>query len=227
MAETNPIPSVEGKMSISPAAQSIGQPSGFEAMMNQQNNAQSMQGPASAGGPSGPSPMDLARPAGTPTAAPSFQSLLQQTQGLQDGLTKLQSPKVGLNHPQLKQPRNPGVSKGDQGMRPQQSGLLRGHLKNATNSINDAAAKLQLSGAPANGSGTLAHFLAWVGQGQDTMMSVQGKLQEMSKNPDSLNPADMLLVQTKMNQAQNEIQFSTTLLGKVVESFKTILQTQL
>jgi hypothetical protein len=49
----------------------------------------------------------------------------------------------------------------------------------------------------------------------------------MSKHPDSLNPADMLLVQVKMNQASNEVQFSTTLMGKVIDSIKQILSTQL
>ena len=59
------------------------------------------------------------------------------------------------------------------------------------------------------------------------MQTVQTQLQQMSKNPDSINPADMILAQSKMNQASNEIQYSTMLLSKVIDSLKQILQTQL
>ena len=215
---TNPIPNVDGKMGVSPAAESVQQPSGFGAMMNEQNKAQSMQGSAGSAAASGPSPMDITRPPGVNTAAPSYQSLLDQTKGVQDGLSKAQSTEKGLNNAAFKDPK---------ALTGYQKSLIKGHLKDASNHINQAAEQVGVAGSPASGSGTIAHFLAWVGQGQDTMVSVQGKLQEMAKNPDSLNPADMLLVQTKMNQAQNEIQFSTTLMGKVIESFKTILQTQL
>ena len=216
---TNPIPNVDGKMGVSPAAESIQQPSGFGAMMGEQNKAQAnMQGPAGLGAATGPSPMDITRPPGVNTGTPSYQSLLDQTKGIQDGLSKAQSTKHGLNNPVFKDPNS---------LTGYQKKLITGHLKDASNHINQAASQVGVSGSPASGSGTIAHFLAWVGQGQDTMVSVQGKLQEMAKNPDSLNPADMLLVQTKMNQAQNEIQFSTTLMGKVIESVKTILQTQL
>jgi flagellar biosynthesis/type III secretory pathway ATPase len=58
-------------------------------------------------------------------------------------------------------------------------------------------------------------------------MAVQQKLKSLAASNKPINPADMMLVQIKMSQAQQEIEYSTTLLGKVIDSLKQIINTQL
>jgi len=211
---TTPIPkNVDGEQPITPITPGGTAPTGagFEAKMGQPSSAQFAQ---SATGATGPTPMDLANPASVQKGTPTFDSLLGQSRTAQDGLGTVSQQ---LNYPNLKLNRP-------------QTHLLKRHLQDNNEHLSKVAGQLGVNTPPmevGSSSNTIARFLTWVGHGQDTLTSVQDKLQEISKKPDSLNPADMMLVQVKMNQAQNEIQYSTMLLSKVIDSLKQILQTQL
>ncbi len=217
----NPLPpNVDGEQAIQSATQNIGQQAapGFDARMQGQPNAAQMNQSTQA---QGPSPLDLSNTSGV-RGTPTFDSLTNQARNAQDNLGQVaqQTKTVGKymnDNPNLKMTRP-------------QTQLLKRHLQDTNENINKAANAVGANPSalePGSSSNTIARFLTWVGQGQDTLTSVQGKLQELSKSPESLNPADMMLAQVKMNQAQNEIQFSTMLLSKVIDSFKQILQTQL
>ena len=66
-----------------------------------------------------------------------------------------------------------------------------------------------------------------LGDGQDQLMSIQDKMKELSAKEGGISPTDMMLIQVKMTQAQQEIEYSSTLLGKVIQSITQLLQTQL
>jgi flagellar hook-basal body complex protein FliE len=148
------------------------------------------------------------------TAGPTFDSLLGQARSVQDGLGTVGQQ---LQTPNLKLKRS-------------QAHLLKNKLQDTNEYINSAANKLDVETTPQKGDASaspVGRFLAYIGNGQDQMNAVQKKLEELSKTNGQIQPGDMLLVQVKMSQAQQEIEYSSTLLGKVIDSIKTIMNTQL
>ncbi|HEX2583063.1 MAG TPA: hypothetical protein VHL30_03000, partial [Chlamydiales bacterium] len=134
MAETNPTGSpdkISGKIPIeSEKPTGLGQPSSsFESYM--QGTANQPQSGSMAGQPSGVqgSPMDLTKPS-MQTAGPSFNTLLAQARGAQDGLGTIGQQ---LNEPNLKLKRS-------------QSQLLKHKLQDANGHIRAAGAR---AGVPA------------------------------------------------------------------------------
>jgi hypothetical protein len=219
---TSPIPkSVDGEQAIQSATQSIGQQAapGFDAKMqqNQPNGAQMNQ----SAGASGPSPMDLSN-TGVVRGSPTYDSLLGQARNAQDNLGTVGQKARSVNH-YMNENQELRMSKQQSKLLKQHGNAMQESLGRAANSVGADSAALQ----PGSSSNTIARFLTWVDQGQNTLASVQGQLTKLSKTPGALNPAEMMLAQVRMNQAQNEIQFSTMLLSKVIDSFKQILQTQL
>lgn len=216
MADPVKIQDLQGKSAIESTPPTVGQPQAgaFEAkMQGQPNNSPFTQGTTQV---NGPTPMDLAKVDANQNRTPTIQSLLNQTTSIRGNLDQANSQ---LNYPNLQS-----------GLHRPQTQLLKRHLQDVNEHINNTANALGVQPGilpPGSGSATIAHFLTWIGQGQDTMAAVQDQLQQMSKNPDSVNPADMMLAQQKMNQASNEIQYSTTLLGKVIDAIKNLMQTQL
>lgn len=179
-----------------------------------------MQSPTSGATPAASStqgaitPMQLA--AGTaPTSGPtSVSSLIAQARSAQDTLGTVAEQ---LNQQNLKMKRS-------------QAHLLRNKLTDANTHLRAATQKLGLEPAASQlpaGVSTLGRFLAYIGDGQDLLSQIQGKLQAMTSSDQPINPADMMLVQVKMNQAQQEIEYSATLTAKLVESMKTLLTIQL
>jgi hypothetical protein len=49
----------------------------------------------------------------------------------------------------------------------------------------------------------------------------------MRKSGNQMSPADFLIVQIRMSQAQQEIEYSSLLLGKVIDSIRTTLSIQI
>lgn len=164
--------------------------------------------------PGGPTPMELTRPSAMQTAGPSLNTLLAQANVAQDSLGTVEQQ---LNTPNLRFKRS-------------QAHLLKNKLTDAQTYTRAVAAKLGVETPPKQlppGSGVLERFLGYVGDGQDQMAAVQNKLQDMASSNQQLNAADMMLIQAKMNIAQQEIEFSSTLLSKVVSSITTIMGIQL
>jgi hypothetical protein len=158
--------------------------------------------------------MDLPRSTTFQTAGPSFDSLIAQAKGAQDTLGNVGKQ---LQSPNLKLKRS-------------QTHLLRNKLTDAHANINAAGAKLGLDPAQAKPSGNGGHmekFLSYINAGQDQFTAIQSKLQEMSSSGQQLNAGDMMLLQAKMGVAQQEIEYSSTLLSKVIDSIKQIMAIQL
>lgn len=69
-------------------------------------------------------------------------------------------------------------------------------------------------------------FLALLTNGQENLKSLGGELQMMAASDKQTNPADLLMIQVKVNYIQQEMEFFTSLLNKALESTKTIMNVQ-
>lgn len=111
-----------------------------------------------------------------------------------------------------------------------QSHLLRNKLTDAHTALQGAGAQLGVNREDPNFSSALTpidRFISYVDSGQEQLIAMQEKLKEMAAHPDKLNPAQMMLVQVKLSQAQQAVEYSSALLGKVIDAIKTIMNTQL
>lgn len=159
-------------------------------------------------------PMDITRPSNMRMEGPTTNSLLAQAKVARDSLGTVEGQ---LNTPNLKFKRS-------------QAHLLKNKLTDAQTYSRTAAAKLGVETPPMKppaGSSPLDRFLSYVGDGQDQFLAIQKKLQDMAAAGKPIHPADMMLVQSKMALAQQEIEYSSTLLSKVISSITTIMGIQL
>ncbi len=193
------------------ADQAIRQPpsgQGFQSYM------QKGASPASATTPGSPTPMELSRSMTTQTGTPTVPSLLAQAQTAQDTL--------GTVHQQFQTPNLQ--------LKRSQAHLLRNKLNDAREYSRAASAKLGVE-TPAMKSpaepGVISRFLAQINDGQDQFTAIQNKLQEMSSSAHQLSAGDMMILQSKMALAQQEIEYSSTLLSRITSSITTIMSIQL
>ncbi len=198
---------IAGGKALEPADRPIRQQPGSQFESHMKGST-----PTAPQGVSGTSPMELTQPMAQGT--PTFDSLMTQAKTTQDTLGTVKD-QLGTKNLKLKR---------------SQSHLLRNKLTDAHESMQAAGAQIGVNReGPQLGSGLSAidRFISYVDSGQEQMTALQGKLQEMAAHPEKLNAAQMLLVQVKMSQAQQAIEYSSALLGKVIDSIKTILNTQL
>ena len=162
-----------------------------------------------------PSPMEAAHPPSPKTAAPTLDTLITQAKTAQDSLGTVQKQ---LQTPDLRLKRS-------------QAHLLKNKLTDAQTYSRSAAAKLGVETAPmrplAPGSGIIERFLGYIGDGQDQFIAVQNELKGLAKAGKQLDAGDMMLVQAKMNLAQQEIEYSATLLSKITSAITTVLGIQI
>ncbi len=78
-----------------------------------------------------------------------------------------------------------------------------------------------------SGLSGISRFIAMVNDGQDQLAEIQEQLKNMSAKGGQINPGEMMSIQVKMGLAQQEIEYSSTLLGKVIQSLTQIINTQL
>ncbi len=168
---------------------------------------------SSAAGAKAPTPLELSRPMGG-SNPPTYHTLLTQAKTSRDTLgvveTHLQSPNLRLKR--------------------SQAHLLKSKLSDAHQHGKEAAAALGLELPPEGASdqpGTLGRFLAYVNGGQDQFAAIQKKLKDLSASGEQINPADMMLLQVKLGMAQQEIEYSATLLSKIVSSITQLMNIQL
>ncbi len=165
--------------------------------------------------PQGPTPMSIAQSQNPPPAtAPSMDTIAQQSKTMQDSLGKVGDQ---LQTPDLKLKRS-------------QAHLLKNKLSDAQSYIRQAGQKVGVESEPMTipkGSSPIGRFMAYVNDGQDQLVQVQSQLKNMASKGQQINAADMLAVTVKMNLAQQEIEYSSTLLGKVIDSIKQIMNVQL
>lgn len=208
-----------GKISPGKAAEPITTPPSTKPPGDFQSYMQGTAGKPPAGTPpgvaGGPTPMQAMQPAAMQhAAAPNFTTVLAQAKQAQDSLGTIADQ---LKTPNLKFKRS-------------QSHLLRNKLHDAHTYLRDASQKMGVEAPPMEmpaGAGALERFIAYVNHGQTLLNNTQERIQELSAKQKQLSPADFLFVQVKMSQAQQEIEYSSTLLSKVVDSIKALINVQL
>ncbi|MEM8628967.1 MAG: hypothetical protein AAGF04_02700 [Chlamydiota bacterium] len=75
--------------------------------------------------------------------------------------------------------------------------------------------------------GPLSRFLGFINEGQNHLMAAKARLEEMGKNTHEINPANLLSVQIQAAQAQQNLEYASTMLGAFIQNLKQILNTQL
>jgi hypothetical protein len=160
------------------------------------------------------SPMDLAAKE-TVSTTPNFQTLLTQSQNVQDTLGNVQNQ---LQTPNLK-------------FKKSQSNLLNAKLTQANEHLKAANEKMganvpEQTQIPAN-SDPLSRYLAMVTDGQNQLVEAQTQLKNLNTEGTQLQPGDLLLIQIKLAQAQQEMEYSSVLLSKMVDALKQMMNIQM
>ncbi len=178
-----------------------------------------MQGTPTSETPPGPtSPFDLAKAGGVPvTAGPNLGTIQSQVVHAQTSLGDLNNM---LSTPNLK-------------VKPSTKYLLRNKLGEASQQLRTVNSKV--GGEPtkeeeqdlAHGSGPIQTFLNYVSAGQASLAAAKQKIQDISDHGDSMNPAELLLVQIKLNKAQQLLDYSSVLLSKAIDDMKMLFNIQL
>lgn len=164
------------------------------------------------------SPFDLAQ-GQVLAAGPTYQTIQEQAKMAQAALSDVSTQ---LNTPNLK-------------LRQSSKYILKNKLASANSFIRSASSKLGASESPAGqeeyktpaGAGPLQRFLSLVTDGQNQLEAAQQQLQSLQNKGEALSPGDMLLVQIKLNKAQQEIEYSSLLLSKAVDDMKMMMNIQL
>lgn len=186
-------------------------PTGFQSYMQEAGPSKAQPSTQAVGGPT---PMDVAKGPAISTSGLSFDTLLAQTGQTQDSLGTVEKQ---LNDKNLKLKRS-------------QSHLVKQKLGDASSHIRAAGGKLGLDlpeGQIPPGLTPIARFIAMINAGQDQLEEVQEQLKKMSASGETINAGEMLSVQVKMGLANQEIQYTSTLLGKVIQSITQLMNTQL
>lgn len=192
----------------------------FQSYMDQaggQAKGGMLGGPEASKGPAMASPFDLA--GGQPLATgPTMQSLLAQTMQAHASLGDISS---ALSTPNLK-------------LKQSQKYLLKNKLTSAKAHLRSANSKLGTDPIPDDkeegesaSKNPFGKFLSLVTDGQNQLQAAQHQLKSMDNTGSNINPAELLLVQIKLNKAQQEIEYSSIILSNAVSDIKMLFGIQL
>lgn len=167
-----------------------------------------------------PSPMEIAQQRILPNATPTPETLKAQAQAAQKGLNNIEQ-----------QLQNPLLQKHP--LSNQQKYFLTQKLNNANTHLEGVLKKMNAPIPPETNeqkegvAGPLGFFLNMLTTGQNRLKSTQDWLAHLSKNGQDLTTTNMLQIQIKLNRAQQEIEFSSMMLSKTVDSIKMLMNVQL
>lgn len=161
----------------------------------------------------GVTPMDLSKGNAVPSGGPTLASLLNQVTTTQESLTNIQKQ---LKTPKLKFKR-------------QHQYLIKNKLSDANDHLRAAESKLGINDPnkkPPPGAGPLERFISLVSDGQNRLVQVKDSLKKMGESG-QISPRDYMLIQIKLAAAQQEIEYTSVLLGKMVDTIKQTLNIQI
>lgn len=164
----------------------------------------------------GISPYDLAKgPQAAQMPQPTMDSIQQQMDSTSTTLNQVQNQ---LNTKNLK-------------LKQSQKYLLRNKLSEASTNIRTTASKVGIDPGPTptmtSKQNPIRRYLAYVSDSQNQINQVQAKMKELSAQGGTLSPGDLLLMQVKMNKAQQALEYSSVLLGKAVDDVKMLFNVQI
>lgn len=190
----------------------------FDAMMSKQtDNTKSTAVQSTERG----SLMDVAREASPLSSATQVNrsNLIAQTQ---EAITKIEEIKKTL--------KSPNITIKNSAME-----LLQRKLDHIDESVKRAlsrtgleslSAEQAVSNKPHERVNPIERFLGYLTNGQSQLETLGSELRVMSTNGKNLTPVDMLAIQFKVSQIQQELELFTSLLNKALESVKTIMNIQ-
>lgn len=222
MTTPSPFDKLPGTEKIG-ATPPIGQETGktpsqsFQSYMEKASTTQIPGAPGSKTPAATGSPFDLAAGKTNPLATgPTMQTLLTQAMQAQTTLGDISN---SLNTPKLK-------------LKQSQKYLLKNKLTSANAHLRSANAKLGVEPpkeeeeAPSDG-GPFGKFLSLVTDGQNQLEAAQSQLKSLNSTGENVNPAQLLLVQLKLNKAQQELEYSSIMLSNAVSDIKMLFGIQL
>lgn len=181
----------------------------FQSFMEQSPSAGAAKGPALE------SPFELMQTQKPLAAGPTFDTLLGQVKAAHATLGDIQTQ---INTPNLK------LNQG-------RKYLLKNKLSEANAHLRSANGKLGVDlpeeEEAAQGTGPFAKFIGLITDGQNQLQGAKAQLQQLKDKGETLSPGDLLLIQIKMNTAQQNLEFSSVILGNAVSDLKSLMQIQL
>ena len=160
------------------------------------------------------SPFDLAH-GKVPAPGPNFSTIQEQAKNAQSTLGDISNQ---LNTPKLK------LKQSTKYLLKNKLSSAKGHIQSASSKLG--AAPVEEEETPA-GSGPLQKFLGMVTLGQRQLEQTQQQVTALSEKGTEMRPADFLLIQVKLSKAQQELEYSSMLLGKAIDDLKTMMNIQL
>lgn len=160
------------------------------------------------------SPFDLAHGQVPVATGPTLDTLMAQVSTAHGTLGDISNQ---LSYPNLK-------------LKPSAKYVLKNKLTDANENILTANARLGTPAAetpPVTITGPIGKFLGYVTSGMTQLEGAKQQIQALKDKGENMSPGDLLLVQIKMNKAQQLLDFSSVLLSKAVEDFKMLMQVQL
>jgi hypothetical protein len=164
------------------------------------------------------SPFELAT--AKPNAIPDPHSILAQMQLAQNTIEGIQGQ---LTQPNFK-------------LKPSKKYLVKNKLLSANDNLRVVAAKLgstldekeeeKAPSLPSKDSSPVGQFLGYLTDGLAQLESTKRQVAMLGRKPD-LSPADFLFMQVKLTKAQQELEFTSTLLAKTIDGFKQIMNIQI
>ena len=187
---------------------------------SEDNNAfkQHMNVPSGAAKTNSPSPIDLAntQKVSSPSTPPTMESVQQQMNSVSGSLGDI---KTHLHTKGLK-------------LKHSEKLLVRKKLSNAQEHITTVSKKLgnnteSLAAKLNRSRNPVAKFLSMVSDGQHQMIKAAETLKKLNADGQSVNPAKLLLVQIKLNKAQQELNYTSVILGNATSMIKTLFNIQI
>lgn len=109
--------------------------------------------------------------------------------------------------------------------------LLRNKLGQANEQIRSAAEHLGVNPGPLpdvkGKKNPIAKFLELVSDGQDQLNSAATQVRNLDSSGKQLNAGELLLVQVKLQKAQQELDYSSAILGKAVDIISKLFNVQI
>jgi hypothetical protein len=147
--------------------------------------------------------------------APTMETLLAQVNNVQSTMGDINSQ---LNTPNLK-------------LKASTKYLVKSKLTDANDNLRTFNAKVggDMPKEPdvSKFTGPLGRFFAYLSDGQSQMEAAKQQLQNLKDQGSNISPGDFLLVQVKLNKAQQLLEFTSVLLSNAVSDIKQMMQIQL
>ncbi len=183
----------------------------FASLMNEP----SQQTPSAVPNATAPSPMDLSAAGNRPIGAPpTLNDIQNQMHSVSSSLGDIKN--------QLH----------TRGLKLKQSDkyLLRSNLQSANQHIRSAAEKMGVNTGPSpdlsSKNNPIAKFLSMVTDGQRQLGAAAEDIHNLSSSG-QMSAAKLMLVQVKLQKAQQELDYSSVILGKATEMIKTLMNVQI